>query len=160
LETFAIVAPDRDSRECLATLHELEDEDARCGVYGAFAGARRLLCDLPADAWAVVTSNYAHRVAIRFERLGLPQPPVVIDAEAVERGKPDPEGYLAAARRLGMTPEQCLVCEDGDAGVRAGLDAGMTVWAVNTGATSTAAHRRYPTLEHAVDDIRAWVCGR
>jgi mannitol-1-/sugar-/sorbitol-6-phosphatase len=159
LETFAIVAPDRDQRECLTALHELEDEDARCGAYGAFEGARELLSELPANAWGVVTSNYAHRVAIRFQRLGLPEPRVVIDAEAVERGKPDPEGYLTAAGRLGMTPQQCLVCEDGDAGVRAGLDAGMTVWAVNT-ATSTIAHRCYPTLKHAVDDIRAWLNGR
>jgi hypothetical protein len=37
----------------------------------------------------------------------------------------------------------------------------MTVWAaVNTGATSTLAHRCNQTLEHAVDDIRAWVSGR
>src|ERR1700754_970727 len=76
-ETFASVAPDRKPRECLAVLHELEDEDARHGSYCAFAGARRLLRDLPPDAWAVVTSNYAHRVAIRFGRLGLPQPSVL-----------------------------------------------------------------------------------
>ena len=158
-ETFASVAPDRDPRECLAVLHELEDEDARHGSYCAFVGARSLLRDLPPDAWAVVTSNYAHRVAIRFGRLGLPQPPVLVDAETVTRGKPDPEGYLEAASRLGVAPQHCLVCEDGESGIRAGIAAGMTVWAVNAGATSTLAHRGYPTLTQAVDDIQRWLRG-
>jgi hypothetical protein len=103
-ETFAQVAPDRDPGDCLAVLHEIEDHDARAGSYTAFAGARKLLRRLPPDAWAVVTSNYAHRVAIRFERLGLPRPPVVIDAEAVARGKPDPQGYIRAAAELGVAP--------------------------------------------------------
>jgi phosphoglycolate phosphatase-like HAD superfamily hydrolase len=38
METFAQVVPDRDPQECLAALHELEDEDVRSGVY---AGLRR-----------------------------------------------------------------------------------------------------------------------
>jgi sugar-phosphatase len=156
-ETFARVAPDRDPRDCLAALHELEDADARDGYYQAFDGALELLRDLPSDAWAVVTSNYAHRVRIRFGRLGLPEPPVLIDAEAVTRGKPDPEGYLTAANRLGVAPEHCLVCEDGESGIRAGITAGMTVWAVNAGATSTLAHRRYPTLARAVPHIQRWL---
>jgi sugar-phosphatase len=156
-ETFAQVAPERDPDECLAVLHELEDHDARAGSYAAFAGARRLLGGLPHDAWAVVTSNYAHRVAIRFERVALPQPAVVIDAEAVVHGKPDPEGYVAAAAQLGVAPERCLVCEDGDAGIRAGVAAGMTAWAVNAGATSTLAHRCYLALDQAVDDVHAWL---
>jgi hypothetical protein len=58
-ETFAIVAPDRDPDQCPATLHELEDEDARAGTYAAFAGARELLWGLLVGAWGVVTSNYA-----------------------------------------------------------------------------------------------------
>jgi sugar-phosphatase len=156
-ETFAQVAPDRDPDECLAVLHELEDHDARVGSYAAFAGARELLRRLPPDGWAVVTSNYAHRVAIRFQRLGLPRPAVVIDAEAVARGKPDPEGYIAAAEQLGVAPERCLVCEDGEAGIRAGVAAGMTVWAVNAGATSPLAHRCYPTLDQATADIHSWL---
>jgi sugar-phosphatase len=158
-ETFARVAPGRDPRECLAVLHEFEDDDARNGSYCAFVGAHDLLRDLPRDAWAVVTANYAHRVTIRFDRLGLPRPPVLVDAEAVTRGKPDPEGYLTAASRLGVAPSHCLVCEDGESGIRAGVAAGMTVWAVNAGAMSTLADRCYPTLTQAVDDIQRWLRG-
>lgn len=51
LEPFASVAPDRDPHECLAALHELEDEDVRSGVYAAFAGAAELLSALPPGSW-------------------------------------------------------------------------------------------------------------
>jgi hypothetical protein len=102
-QTFAQVAPDRDPDECLAVLHELEDQDARAGSYAAFAGARKLLRRLPPDAWAVVTSNYAHRVAMRFERLGLPRPRVVIDAEAAVRRRGGHSGR--SGRRPGERDE-------------------------------------------------------
>ena len=85
-ETFAAVAPSLDPVSCLATLHELEDEDARSGNYMAFDGASQLLATLEPSDWAIVTGNYAHRVRIRFERLGLQLPRVVVDAESVTRG--------------------------------------------------------------------------
>lgn len=83
LETFAEVAPEQDPQACLAALHELEDEDVRSGVYGAFDGAVELLAGLPAGRWALVTSNYEHRVRGRFARTGLPVPDVVVDAASV-----------------------------------------------------------------------------
>ncbi len=67
VETFAAVAPAEDPAECLALPHALEDEDVRTGTYTAFE-----LAALPADRWALVTSNYAHHVRGRFERTGLP----------------------------------------------------------------------------------------
>lgn len=72
METFAQIFPDRDPRECLAALHELEDEDVRSGVYTAFSGASEVLGALPSGAWALVTPNYEHRVRGRFARTGLP----------------------------------------------------------------------------------------
>jgi beta-phosphoglucomutase-like phosphatase (HAD superfamily) len=44
------------------------------------------------------------------------------------RSKPAPDVYLAAAAHLGVDPARCLVIEDTATGVRAGLDAGATVW--------------------------------
>src|SRR4051794_16931797 len=58
LETFALVRPDLDPLDCLAVLHEVEDEDVRSGVYVAFDGAGALLGSIPPGAWALVTSNY------------------------------------------------------------------------------------------------------
>ncbi len=55
---------------------------------------------------------------------------VVISAEEVEHGKPAPDLFLAAARRLGAEPADCVVIEDSDPGVRAAHAAGMRCIAV------------------------------
>ncbi|MFD8982633.1 HAD family hydrolase [Streptomyces sp. NPDC059564] len=156
METFAEVAPDQDPEECLAALHELEDEDVRSGIYAAFDGASELLGTLPAGEWALVTSNYEHRVRGRFTRTGLPVPPVIVDAAAVEEGKPSPVPYLLAAERLGARPEDCLVIEDAPSGIEAGLRAGMTVWGVNTTAAVAGVHRHFTSLREAVPHILAF----
>ena len=51
----------------------------------------------------------------------------VLGMEDYARGKPAPDGYLLAARRLGVDPARCIVFEDSTAGVRSGLAAGMKV---------------------------------
>lgn len=50
---------------------------------------------------------------------------VVIGSEDYEHGKPAPDPFLEAARRLNVAPEKCLVFEDTDLGVRAAEAAGM-----------------------------------
>ncbi len=55
---------------------------------------------------------------------------VLQTADAVERGKPDPEIYLIACRRLGLPPGECVVLEDARNGVLAGKAAGCPVIAV------------------------------
>ena len=54
----------------------------------------------------------------------------VVSGDEVARGKPAPDGFLMAARRLATDPERCLVVEDSRNGVLAGKAAGMTVAAV------------------------------
>ncbi|MNJ67695.1 Sugar phosphatase YfbT [compost metagenome] len=54
-------------------------------------------------------------------------PKLLIGAEEVERGKPDPEPYLLAARQLGLAPADCLVFEDAPAGILSALQAGCPV---------------------------------
>lgn len=159
METFAQVAPDLDPRECLAALHELEDEDVRSGIYTAFDGAPELLNALQPGSWALVTSNYEHRVRGRFARTGLPVPDLVVDAAAVAEGKPSPVPYQQAAARLGAQPEDCLVIEDAPSGVQSGLRAGMTVWSVNTPAAVDGVHRHFGSLREAVGEILAFVSG-
>jgi HAD superfamily hydrolase (TIGR01509 family) len=52
---------------------------------------------------------------------------LVITGDDVQKHKPDPEAYRLAATRLGLTPEQCLVFEDSDIGMAAGLAFGAQV---------------------------------
>jgi len=137
----------------LQLLHQLEDQDAATGSYTAFDGAATLLSRLHNQPWALVNSNYAHRVRIRLARTHLPEPPLIIDAEAVSHGKPDPQGYLLAARALNVDPKGCLVIEDSPSGVAAARAAGATVWAVNTATPMPGADRTYPTLKDAVSDV-------
>ncbi len=52
---------------------------------------------------------------------------VLVSALEVRRGKPEPDVFLEAARRLGLTPDRCAVLEDSQYGVRAAISAGMRV---------------------------------
>ena len=123
------------------------------GSYTAFDGAATLLSRLHNQPWALVTSHYAHPRPDQIARTHLPEPPLIIDAEAVSRGKPDPQGYLLAARALGVDPEGCLVIEDSPAGVAAARAAGAAMWAVTTATPLPGADRTYPTLNDAASDI-------
>ena len=107
-------------------------EVADAASVSAFPEAAALLPSLPPEAWAVVTSGTHALVTSRLAAAGLPLPSVLVTAEDVAAGKPDPEGYLEAARRLGRPPADCLVIEDAPAGVEAALAAGMRVVALPT----------------------------
>ena len=89
-------------------------------------GARVLLEALAGLPHAVVTSAPRDLAVQRIVAAGLPVPPVLVTAEEVTVGKPDPEGYLLAAERLGVDPARCLVLEDADAGLQAGIASGAT----------------------------------
>jgi sugar-phosphatase len=114
-----------------AALLEGDELGARDGIV-AVKGAAALLEGLPADRWAVVTSASRDLAAERLRDAGLPVPPVLISADDVAHGKPDPEGYLKAAAALGVAPQQCLVVEDTPPGLMAGRAAGMQVLGITT----------------------------
>jgi len=57
----------------------------------------------------------------------------IVSAEDVHRGKPDPEVYLTAAARVGVSPERCIVVEDAVAGVEGARRAGMRSIGVSRG---------------------------
>lgn len=93
-------------------------------------GAAAFVNSLPRGRWALVTSALHQPARERLRVIGIEPPEIVVSAEDVSVGKPDPEGYLAAASALGFAPHECVVFEDVDAGIRAGLAAGCTVVAV------------------------------
>ncbi|HUQ12204.1 MAG TPA: HAD-IA family hydrolase [Steroidobacteraceae bacterium] len=93
----------------------------------ALAGVRALIERLHAGEWAIVTSATRDLAMVRLRAAGLPLPHVLITAEDVERGKPDPQGFQKAATLLGVAIEHCLVFEDSPAGVAAAKAAGAQV---------------------------------
>lgn len=76
---------------------------------------------------ALVSSSY--RVLVDAVLAGMPDHPftVSVAGDEVSRGKPDPESYLLAASRLGVSPADCIVLEDTPTGARAGAGAGARV---------------------------------
>jgi mannitol-1-/sugar-/sorbitol-6-phosphatase len=112
---------------------EIEQSDlADMDDVRALPGTQSLLRRLPADRWAAVTSGSRELMRARLTAAGLPIPEVLVSAEAVEAGKPEPEGYLKAAAALGRDIRRCLVVEDAPAGIHAGRAAGARVLAVTT----------------------------
>lgn len=130
VDTIRQVAPQVDA-EAEAARIERREEAETAGIV-AYAGTERFLAALPDDRWAVVTSAPMGLATARLRAAGLPLPPLLVPAEAVRAGKPDPQGYRAGALALGVAPAGCVVVEDAPAGVEAGRRAGMRVVAVTT----------------------------
>jgi beta-phosphoglucomutase-like phosphatase (HAD superfamily) len=130
-------------------------------IDGAVEAVRRI-----ATGWPVAVASSAHRGVIdaALEATGLLDSiPVVVSSDEVAHGKPEPDVYLEAARRLGVPPGECLVVEDSVNGVRAGVAAGMTVVLVPNasvppapGAEAAAHHvlRRIGDLDPATIPLR------
>ncbi|MFD7732619.1 HAD-IA family hydrolase [Kitasatospora phosalacinea] len=92
----------------------------------ALPGAAALIGQLPAGSWGIVTSGERAVARCRLAAAGLPVPEVMVTADDVVNGKPDPEGYLLGARLLGVAPARCLVFEDALTGIAAAVAAGTT----------------------------------
>lgn len=84
-------------------------------------------------ALAMATGAGPANIAFNLDALGLHTYfPVIIGADDVARGKPDPEVFLTAADRLGVVPDGCVVFEDAPLGIEAARRAGMAVVAFTT----------------------------
>lgn len=130
MDLVRLVAPHLDSVSEVAAMQEQEVLSAR-GI-PAKPGALELIASLNESGmpWAVVTSGCTRVAHARLGTSGFPTPPVLITSDDITAGKPDPQGYLAAAKQLGCGPDQCLVVEDAPAGVAAARAAGAFVLGV------------------------------
>jgi sugar-phosphatase len=121
-DTVAALLPRQQWAAATERIDRYEVEDA--AAVRAVPGAVDLLRAVP--AWAVVTSGRRELALARLEAAGVPVPPVLVTADDVARGKPDPEGYLAAAAALAVNPARAVVLEDAAAGIRAARAAGVS----------------------------------
>ena len=144
--SMAILLPDRpmelnhaDNRRMLA--EETADTDGVVPIEGAPA----FLAALGGLPHALVTSADDALARARMGAAGLALPPVVVTAEHVTFSKPDPEGFLKGATELGAAPGDCVVLEDSEAGVAAGLAAGMRVVGVGR---ATAGYGATVSIDH------------
>jgi sugar-phosphatase len=130
IETIRAARPDLDAEAELATL--VADETTDNADTDEIPGARALVSGLPSDAWAIVTSGLREVATARLVASGVPIPRVMITAESIERGKPDPDCYLRGAAALGVEPRDCVVVEDAPIGAAAARAAGMRLIALTT----------------------------
>ncbi|MGW7202876.1 HAD-IA family hydrolase [Streptomyces sp. NPDC054837] len=137
-DTVALLVTDPKKRPAaLAEIDRLEVVAAATTT--ALPGAFDLLASLPRERWAVVTSGVTALARARLTAAGLPTPPVLITADDVSLGKPAPDGYRTAAKKLGFAPTRTVVFEDSIAGAKAGAAAGATVIGVGQRALATDA---------------------
>ena len=99
------VAPHLDVMAATADIDRRELEDAE-GIV-ALPGAVEALVAVGERA-AIVTSATLDLAVLRLEAAGLVAPESVITADDISRGKPDPEPFLVAARRLGVEPRHAV----------------------------------------------------
>jgi beta-phosphoglucomutase len=102
-------------------------------------GVDEVLTALRARGTKLAIGSSSKNAPLILARIGLPDFfDAVVDGNHIRHSKPDPEVFLLAAAQLGLSPAQCLVVEDADAGVEAALAGGLPVLAVG----SAAAHPR------------------
>lgn len=126
--------PGVDAEVEAAWITEAEIEDVEGIVEVANAAA--FLRSLPAQKWAIVTSAPKALARRRLAAAGVPEPTVMVTAEDVSAGKPDPAGYQLAAERLGVKVTECLIFEDATVGIQAAEAAGADLLII----TSTHLH--------------------
>jgi HAD superfamily hydrolase (TIGR01509 family) len=94
-------------------------------VEGAIDAVRELAARMPL---AVASSSNRPLIEAVLETAGIAECfAVTVSSEEVARGKPSPDVYLEAARRLGVEPQRCAAVEDSANGIRAAHAAGMFV---------------------------------
>jgi len=130
VEVIRALRPELDAVAEAEGVEEMQAADVE-GLR-AIPGAAEALLALREDRVAVVTSGTRPLAEARLEAVGIAPPEVMVFAGDVERGKPDPEGYLTAARRLGVDPAEALVVEDSPPGIEAGRAAGAATVAVTS----------------------------
>ncbi|MGH3052555.1 MAG: HAD family hydrolase [Gaiellaceae bacterium] len=131
--------PEQISREVVRRLEDIYRHDLPL-VGGAVEAVQRLAAHWPLG---LASSSNRELIDLVLELTELARYfRATVSSEEVGRGKPEPDVYLEAARRLEVLPERCAAVEDSDAGIRSAKAAGMRVLAIP--------NRQFPPGEDAL----------
>ncbi len=112
-------------------------------------GARALLDAVRAAGLRAAIASSSRNARTIVQQVGIAECfDAVVDGNDIVRSKPDPEVFLLAAERCGVSPQACVVVEDAAAGVEAGLRAGCRVIGIGSPAA-------LPHASHVVPDLAA-----
>ncbi len=129
VEVMRRVAPHLDA---VAETKKIEERESAADGIVQIPGALALLNAIPRGRWAVVTSGTRFLAVNRMQKFGIPVPDIMVTADDVSNGKPDPEPYRLGAELLKTDPADCVVFEDAPAGIRSARAAGMKVISLPT----------------------------
>ncbi len=111
-------------------------------------GAVDLLAELRAAGFLIAIASASKNAPLVLERLKIGAAiDAVVDGNTPARSKPAPDLFLEAAKALGMQPAECVVVEDAEVGITAGMDAGMLTLGLGPVERVGAANLVLPSLE-------------
>lgn len=155
-DIFAELFPTPLAESRVAELGDLKEQYYRDVIRRDFTplpGAVELIDRLRAAGFtlAVGSSGPPENVALTLEKLGRADSfRVAVTGADVTRGKPDPQVFLLAAERLGVSPLRCAVIEDAAPGVEAANRAGMaSIGLLGTTDAANLSHARLVVANHA-----------
>jgi beta-phosphoglucomutase len=159
-EIMATLMPGSDDARMAALSDEKEQlyRDLAREHLRPIAGAEDLLTRCAAAGYrqAVCTAGPTKNVDVAFRRFGFDRfVATMVNPEQGFRGKPHPDLFLEAARRLGVAPERCVVFEDAPLGIEAARRAGMRAVAI-TSSVPAEAFSGYSNLICAVPDLHGF----
>jgi beta-phosphoglucomutase family hydrolase len=129
----AAATPERIARMSRAKEELYRDLVRRDGM-SPLPGVANWIHRLHKDGWLQAIASAAPRANIDAVLEALSATHIfqsIVSADDVHRGKPDPEVFLTAASRVGVSPDRCIVVEDAVAGVQGARSAGMKSIGVN-----------------------------
>lgn len=142
---------DEDLRDEILVLLKEQEESMRYRLFDGVSDFldRLIENDIPK---AIVTSSNDRKMSKLFSQIPELRPKfdAIITDAMVERSKPDPQGYLIAAEKLGVDPSDCVVFEDSFAGLEAGRRAGAYVVAL---ATTNPRESLYEKADEVIDSF-------
>ncbi len=148
-DVVRLVLPESQQEQASARIDELELADVDDIV--VLPGAADALLELAMARTAIATSANRILAKARIGAAGLLPPTVIVTIDDVTRGKPAPDPFLEAARRLGLEPADCLVVEDAPKGIQAARAAGCATLAVLT----TSPRAELAAADAVVPDLAA-----
>lgn len=142
---------DENLRDEILVLLKEQEESMRYRLFDGVSDFldRLIENDIPK---AIVTSSNDRKMSRLFSQIPELRPKfeAIITDAIVERSKPDPQGYLIAAEKLGVDPSDCVVFEDSFAGLEAGRRAGAYVVAL---ATTNPRESLYEKADEVIDSF-------
>jgi beta-phosphoglucomutase len=156
LELGGVVASDRD-KEVMANKKNtwFVDFVERMMPEEIFPGVKQLIRDLKKKGIKVglASSSKNAKTVIRLLHIQ-DEFDTVVDGTMIVNSKPHPEIFLLTAERLGVSPQECVVFEDAEAGVEAALAAGMKCVGVGNEQQLSRAHNLVAkTADFKIDEL-------